>query len=173
MVESSAAFGLYRKYTYAPSSSTAATPIAASVCSRLVMFAPNAILTHRRDYEWNRLYRERRRRLRLGLQREFRDFLSFGLHQIGPRQLHVLDERRRLERLHEARERLNVDGVSDDLELDLLRRREERVGAGLLCDLLLERALARRLGVVGAVGCRARFLGAGVRHRHALRLTRL
>src|SRR5215212_3063563 len=169
MVASSADFGLYRKYQYAPSSSTAATPIAASVCSRLVMFAPIAILTHRRDYEWNRFDCERRRRLALRLQCELGYFLTFRLHEVGPRQLHVLDERRCLEGLHEPRQRLDVDCMPDDFELDRFGVGEERVGAGLLGAVPLHCPLTRRLVAGGIAGGGGRALLGGIGDRHALR----
>src|SRR4051812_46042890 len=93
-------------------------------CSRFVMFAKSAMLVNRRHDEWNCLDHERGRSLRLGRERELRYFFAVGQHEIGSRELHVLNERRSFERLHEARERLYVDGVSNDLEIDVLDRSE-------------------------------------------------
>ena len=52
--------------------------------------------------------------------------LPSRVDQLGLRERDVLHERRRLEQLHEARERLDVDGVADDLELERGGRRRRR-----------------------------------------------
>src|SRR3954467_7342021 len=114
-------------------------------CSRRVP------LVHRRNYEWNRLDRERRWSLCLRLKREFGDFFALGLHEIRSRQLNVLNKRRGLEGLHKTRERLNVDRMTDDLELQLLRGSEQRIRVRLLYAIALGPLLLWRLRGVGAV----------------------
>src|SRR3954467_12723272 len=106
-------------------------------------------LVHRRNYEWNCLDRERRWSLCLRLKREFGDFFPLGLHEIRSRQLYVLNERRGLERLHETRERLNVDGMTDDLELQLLRGSEQRIRVCFLYAIALGSLLLWGLSAVG------------------------
>src|SRR4030095_6508340 len=63
------------------------------------------------------------RTLVFGLEQELLHFLAIEGDQLGFRDRDVLHEWRRLEQLHEARERLDVDGVPGDLQLQRRRRR--------------------------------------------------
>src|SRR3982751_5936906 len=47
---------------------------------------------------------------------ELRDFLAVVVRSLGAHERDVLEQRRYLELLHEARERLDVDGVADEAD---------------------------------------------------------
>src|SRR4030081_248646 len=95
-----------------------------SICSRLVMFAPNAILLPRSCYERYRLDHEGGRCLSLCFEQELRDFLALRHDYFRTRQLNVLNERRSLESLHEPSQRLYVDRLPEKAELDFLGSRD-------------------------------------------------
>src|SRR6185437_9007232 len=74
----------------------------------------------------------RRRNFRLCFELELCHFLALGGDEIVARQLYILDERRRLEVLHELRESLDVDSLPNDAERHRIRNSvEQRVRASL------------------------------------------
>src|SRR6185437_15450392 len=91
----------------------------------------------------------RRRNFRLCFELELCHFLALGGDEIGAGKLHILDERRRLEVLHELRESLDVDRLPDDAERHRTRNSvEQRVRASLA---RRRRSLLHAASLLGAV----------------------
>src|SRR5450756_239540 len=101
---------------------TVSTDAATRSWSRLVRLAPIDISVSSHS-QGHRLDEERRWNLGLGLEVELRHFLSLRRDHVGAGELHVLDERRSLESLHEQGQRLDVYRVADNSELRRAGRR--------------------------------------------------